>query len=128
MLLQAATLAWNKHASIVAYAAHHGDYAQYPDCREVFVDAFNNMLATAMVGQEIKVEAPFMYFSKAQIVRLGSNLHVPFELTWSCYEGNELQCGLCGTCYERRVAMREAGVIDPSLYRYEMPDYEGPNR
>jgi 7-cyano-7-deazaguanine synthase len=128
MLLQAATVAWNERASVVAYAAHYGDYAQYPDCREVFVDAFNKMLATAMVGQEIRVEAPFMYFSKSQIARLGANLDVPFELTWSCYEGSELQCGLCGTCFERRVAMIEAGVSDPTIYRHELPNYEDPNK
>src|SRR5690348_8668787 len=106
MLLQAATVAWNEHASVVAFAAHHGDYAQYPDCRAVFVNAFNSMLSVAMPDRPIKVEAPFMFFSKAQIARLGHNMNVPFELTWSCYEGgfgglDDKHCGSCGTCVER---------------------------
>ncbi len=126
MLLQAATVAWNEHAHIIAFAAHHGDHAQYPDCRQVFVDAFNTMLATAMIGQDIKVETPFMSFSKAQIARLGASLHVPFELTWSCYEGGhqgygDHHCGLCGTCWERRESFLLAGVPDPTLYAHETP-------
>ena len=128
MLLQAATVALNEHASVVAYAAHYGDYTQYPDCREVFVDAFNNMLATAMVGQDIKVEAPFMYFSKAQIARLGANFNVPFELTWSCYEGgsyglNDSHCGICGTCVERYESFKLAGVADPTTYANDPAKY-----
>ncbi|GAC1374887.1 MAG: 7-cyano-7-deazaguanine synthase QueC [Ktedonobacteraceae bacterium] len=128
MLLQAATLAWNEHARVVAYAAHHGDYAQYPDCREVFVDAFNAMLATAMIGQTITVEAPFMRFSKAQIARLGATLNVPFELTWSCYEGGnngleDKHCGRCGTCTERFEAFNLAGVKDPTEYAHNPEEY-----
>ena len=128
MLLQAATLAWNEHARVVAYAAHHGDYAQYPDCREVFVDAFNAMLATAMLGQTITVEAPFMRFSKAQIARLGATLNVPFELTWSCYEGgnnglDDKHCGRCGTCTERFESFNVAGVKDPTEYAHNPEEY-----
>jgi 7-cyano-7-deazaguanine synthase len=130
LLLQAATVAWNERASIVAFAAHYGDHAQYPDCRAAFVDAFNNMLAMAMIGQEIKVEAPFMYFSKAQITRLGAKLNVPFELTWSCYEGghegyDDKHCGLCGTCWERRESFLLAGVPDPTIYAHETPFAQG---
>jgi 7-cyano-7-deazaguanine synthase len=128
MLLQAATLAWNEHARVIAYAAHHGDYAQYPDCRESFVDAFNTMLATAMDGRTIKVEAPFMYFSKSQIARLGASLSVPFELTWSCYEGGndgleDKHCGICGTCVERYEAFKVAGVPDPTVYANDPEQY-----
>ncbi len=123
MLLQAATVAWGEKASIIAYAAHQGDYAQYPDCRKVFVDAFNQMLALAMNITTIKVEVPFMYFSKAQIARLGASLGAPFELTWSCYEGQEIHCGRCGTCVERYEAFKVAGVPDPTVYASNPEEY-----
>lgn len=128
MLLQAATLAWNEHAGVVAYAAHQGDYAQYPDCRDTFVAAFNAMLATAMDGRTIQVESPFMRFTKAQIARLGASLNVPFELTWSCYEGgndglDERHCGRCGTCTERYEAFKLAGVPDPTEYAHDPEQY-----
>jgi 7-cyano-7-deazaguanine synthase len=128
MLLQAATVAWNENASVIAYAAHQGDYAQYPDCREVFVDAFNNLLATAMDGRTIVTESPFMHFTKAQIARLGASLNVPFDLTWSCYEGGQeglgdKHCGRCGTCTERYEAFRHAGVADPTVYAYDPEQY-----
>ncbi|MBE3559279.1 MAG: 7-cyano-7-deazaguanine synthase QueC [Ktedonobacteraceae bacterium] len=128
MLLQAATLAWGVDAGIVAYAAHQGDYAQYPDCREEFVDAFNVMLASAMKGKTIKVESPFMHFTKAQIARLGASLNVPFELTWSCYEGgadglDDRHCGRCGTCVERYEAFELAGIPDPTEYANDPEQY-----
>ncbi|GHO46418.1 7-cyano-7-deazaguanine synthase QueC [Ktedonospora formicarum] len=121
MLLQAATVAWNENARVVAYAAHYGDYSQYPDCRQDFVDAFNTMLARAMDSDQVTVEVPFMRFSKAQIARLGDSLGVRFELTWSCYEGGnegygDKHCGHCGTCVERYEAFRHAGVEDPTEY------------
>jgi 7-cyano-7-deazaguanine synthase len=128
MLLQAATVAWNEHASIVAYAAHQGDYSQYPDCRDIFIDAFNTMLETAMDGQKIVVESPFIRFTKAQIARLGASLNVPFEMTWSCYEGgsnglDDKHCGRCGTCVERYEAFKVAGVPDPTLYADDPEKY-----
>lgn len=128
MLIQAATVAWNEKARVVAYAAHQGDYAQYPDCREVFVDAFNTMLSTAMNTTAIKVASPFMYFTKAQIARLGASLNVPFELTWSCYEGghdglDDRHCGRCGTCTERYEAMKLAGIHDPTVYAHDPEEY-----
>lgn len=128
MLLQAATVAWNEHAPIVAYAAHQGDYAQYPDCREVFVNAFNSMLSAAMDTTEIHVESPFMHFTKAQIARLGASLNVPFELTWSCYEGGneghgDMHCGYCGTCTERYESFKIAGIPDPTAYANDPEKY-----
>ncbi|TMC17822.1 MAG: 7-cyano-7-deazaguanine synthase QueC [Chloroflexi bacterium] len=128
MLLQAVTLAWGERASIVAYAAHQGDHAQYPDCRQSFVDAFNTMLRVAMDGAAITVEVPFMHFTKAQIAHLGASLHVPFELTWSCYEGGsggygDQHCGRCGTCVERYEALKLAGVLDLTVYAYDPEEY-----
>ncbi len=128
MLLQAATVAWNDKANVVAFAAHQGDYAQYPDCRKIFVEAFNAMLAAAMNSQDIVVETPFMQFTKAQIARLGGSMNVPFELTWSCYEGGndglgEKHCGSCGTCVERYESFKLAGVPDPTQYATDPEQY-----
>ena len=123
MLLQAATLAWGEDASIVAYAAHQGDYAQYPDCRQVFVAAFNHMLNVAMEGKSITIESPFMRLTKAQIARLGASLDVPFELTWSCYEGGNEGCGSCGTCVERYESFKHAGIPDPTTYASDPETY-----
>ena len=128
MLLQAATVAWGGHARIVAYAAHQGDYSQYPDCRKEFVDAFNQMLAVSMDSRRVEVETPFMHLTKAQIARLGARLGVAFELTWSCYEGGssglgDLHCGSCGTCVERYEAFKHAGVPDPTVYADDPEKY-----
>jgi len=99
----------------VFYAAHYSDRAVYPDCRKEFVEAIN----TAMrIGNDDQVEilAPFVQMTKAEIVLLGDTLCVPFEETWSCYEGREIHCGICGTCFERKEAFYIAGVRDPTKY------------
>ena len=99
----------------VAIGVHAGDHAIYPDCRLEFIQQFEAMaqLATA---SHIAVVAPFVNKTKAEIVKLGNDLGVPFELTWSCYKGREIHCGVCGTCYERREAFELAGVVDPTIY------------
>ena len=63
----------------------------------------------------VKVEAPFAGMSKADVVKKGLDLKVPFELTWSCYEGGEKPCGTCGTCIDRAKAFAANGVKDPAL-------------
>lgn len=127
MLIQASTAAWDVRASVVAYAAHQDDSA-LPDAREVFVQAFNKMLAVAMNTSTIKVEAPFLSFTKAQIARLGASLDVPFELTWSCFEGGknglgEKHCGKCATCLMRYKAFKLAGIPDPTMYANDPEGY-----
>ncbi len=117
MILLAVAGAWaiSLKADEVAYAAHAGDHAIYPDCREEFVGP----LATALQHadwHQVKLSRPFLAETKAGLVRLGSKLGVPFGLTYSCYEGKAEQCGLCGTCQERRSAFRDAGVPDPTRY------------
>lgn len=128
MLIQATTAAWDVEASIVAYAAHYNE-SPLPDAREVFVQAFNEMLTVAMNTSTIKVEAPFLSFTKAQIVRLGASFNAPFELTWSCFEGGsngleEKHCGKCATCLERYNAFKLAGVPDPTLYANNPKSYQ----
>jgi 7-cyano-7-deazaguanine synthase len=103
----------------VAFGAHGGDHAIYPDCRPEFVDAFT---AAARLGNkgflvpEFQVYAPFLPLSKTDIVRLGARCGVPFERTWSCYRGGTRHCGRCGTCTERREAFHQAALPDPTTY------------
>ena len=109
-------------AEAVAAAVHGGDHFIYPDCRPAFVEAFEAMQRQALDGlARIAFLAPFLRMSKADIVREGARLGVPFAETWSCYKGGARHCGRCGTCVERREAFHLAGVDDPT--RYDDPDY-----
>lgn len=99
----------------VAYAAHSGDHAIYPDCRTEFADALDNVLRLCHY-EPIRLERLFVNMTKADIVRLGAGLGVDFSHTWSCYKGGEKHCGKCGTCTERREAFALAGVPDPTAY------------
>ena len=117
MLSIACALAVTRDAGAVAFGAHTGDHFIYPDCRPEFVRAFEAMVNVAVEGlASIEILTPFLSMTKADIVRLGAELHVPFERTWSCYKGGAVHCGTCGTCYERREAFAVAGVTDPTVY------------
>lgn len=100
----------------VAYGAHAGDHAIYPDCRPEFVDALSAAAALAD-WQKIGIVNPFIHQTKAQIVAHGLALGVPFEKTWTCYQGGAIACGRCGTCVERLEAFDWAGAVDPLLYQ-----------
>ena len=99
----------------VAYAAHSGDHAIYPDCRPEFADALDGVLRLCHYWP-VKPCRPFVNMTKADIVKLGDQLGVDFSLTWSCYKGGHLHCGKCGTCVERKEAFALAGVADPTVY------------
>ncbi|MGH3158327.1 MAG: 7-cyano-7-deazaguanine synthase QueC [Streptosporangiaceae bacterium] len=103
----------------VAFGAHGGDHAIYPDCRPEFVDAFTTAARLGNAGFLVpgfRIFAPFLLLSKTDIVRLGAHCGVPFERTWSCYKGGTQHCGRCGTCTERREAFQQAGLPDPTTY------------
>lgn len=102
--------------NMVIFAAHAGDHAIYPDCRDEFVTQFDRAMQFANEWNPVKVVAPFTHLSKTDIVKFGADLNVPFALTWSCYKGNETHCGTCGTCTERKEAFKLAGVEDPTQY------------
>jgi 7-cyano-7-deazaguanine synthase len=119
MLALAYSVAVAENSSRVAIGVHGGDHAIYPDCRPEFVEAFEKMQKQAIEGfgdPNLQIFAPFLNSDKAGIVRQGAKLNVPFEQTWSCYEGGALHCGKCGTCVERREAFEAAGVKDPTQY------------
>jgi 7-cyano-7-deazaguanine synthase len=119
MLDMAVALAVARKATAVAFAAHSGDHAIYPDCRPEFVRAFTQSARIANEGflpDGFTVLAPFLDWDKTEIIQRGFELGVPFELTWSCYKGGEMHCGACGTCTERREAFELAGISDPTSY------------
>ncbi|BCH55409.1 7-cyano-7-deazaguanine synthase QueC [Agrobacterium vitis] len=122
MLAIAFGVAAAKKADAVAVAVHGGDHFIYPDCRPGFIDAFQTMQAHALEGYaDVRLLAPFVTISKADIVTEGAKYGTPFEQTWSCYKGGARHCGRCGTCVERREAFHLAGVTDPT--DYEDPDF-----
>src|SRR5690554_2308392 len=106
-------------ADAVAFGAHAGDHPVYPDCRPRFVEVYRRMVKVANKGflhPRFVLMAPFLRLSKAEIVRIGAELDVPFAETWSCYRGGATHCGSCGTCVERQEAFQIAGVADPTVY------------
>jgi 7-cyano-7-deazaguanine synthase len=108
-----------EHADAVACAVHAGDHAIYPDCRPEFIAAFQHQARLAnegFIADDFEVLTPFLHRTKAEIVRLGGQLVVPFADTWSCYRGGDRHCGRCGTCVERREAFAAAAVDDPTSY------------
>jgi len=99
----------------IAFGAHGGvNDVTYPDCTPEFADAMSRAAAVCD-DRPIRVLAPFVTWKKGDIVRRGAQLEVPFELTWSCYEGNDVPCAKCGTCIDRANAFRDARLSDPLL-------------
>ena len=100
----------------IAYAAHAGDHFIYPDCRPEFAEAMEEALGLAD-WNDLSLYRPFVDMTKADLVRLGTELGTPLEMTWSCYAGMDVHCGKCGTCVERKEAFELAKVHDPTKYK-----------
>ena len=115
MLAIAAGIAESNGLKYVMMANHGGDHAIYPDCRPEFVKA---MSAATKAGTYpgIEVLAPYTDLTKIDIARRGKQLGIDYAETWSCYKGGERHCGKCGTCVERREALRDAGIDDTTEY------------
>ena len=107
-------------AKAIVIAANQVDYSGYPDCRPEYYAAFREVarLGTkrGAEGDVIEIHTPLIRMSKADIVRRGEELGVPWELTWSCYLGGATACGVCDSCQLRLKGFREAGVSDPLPY------------
>ncbi len=109
---------WPDSSCEIWYGAHADDAAgnAYADCSLKFVNEINKAINTGTY-KLVKVVAPFVEMNKAQIVELGLKLEVPYELTWSCYEGGKRPCGRCGTCRDRLKAFELNLTIDPIKYK-----------
>ena len=122
--LLSAAVSWAEtlDAGTVMIGAVEQDSSGYPDCRPAFYDAFNQLLAVgtraAAQGDApvIRVETPLIHLRKAEIVRLGVELGAPFHVSWSCYSGDSVACGVCDSCVLRLKAFREVGLTDPLPY------------
>mgnify|MGYP005887310683 CR=1 FL=1 len=101
----------------IYYGAHADDVAgrAYADCSIEFAEAISKAINIGTYGN-IKVVAPLINMNKSGVVKTGLELKVPYELTWSCYEGGEKQCGTCGTCIDRKNAFKSNGIEDPVGY------------
>lgn len=117
MLSTAAAIALSVDASVIYYGAHADDAAgrAYPDCTPAFEEAMDEAIFEGS-GQKVRMEAPLLNMNKAEVVKLGLSINVPYHLTWSCYEGKDKQCGTCGTCVDRRNAFLSNGTVDPVPY------------
>ena len=119
-LSSAASLALSNGCSEIYYGAHADDAAgnAYPDTSVAFNKAISEAIYIGS-GNALRVVAPFIDKPKSEVVRCGLELQVPFELTWSCYEGKEHACGVCGTCRDRLAAFAANNVKDPIPYEGE---------
>ena len=120
MLSIAAGFAESVGAAGLVIAAHGGDHAIYPDCREPFMQAMGDAMKLGTYAG-IELLRPFIALNKSQIAAEGARLGMDFSRTWSCYKGGDIHCGRCGTCVERREAFQLAGLIDPTTYGHTGP-------
>ena len=112
MLSIAAGLAESTGCKYLLISNHAGDHAIYPDCRGEFIEAMNNAIRFGTYTNT-EILAPFTNFTKRDIALEGREVGVPFENTYSCYNGQEVHCGTCGTCTERKEAL---DGFDPTEY------------
>lgn len=120
MLAVAAGYAETIGAEAIVIAAHAGDHAIYPDCREGFMQAMGEAITQGTYAR-LSLLRPFIAWNKARIVQRGVELKIDYARTWSCYKGGDRHCGVCGTCVERREAFQLSSVKDPTDYAASPP-------
>ncbi|HPF08695.1 MAG: 7-cyano-7-deazaguanine synthase QueC [Candidatus Cloacimonetes bacterium] len=117
-----AAIAWAEvnQAERIYIGAVEEDGSGYPDCRESFFDAMENLIQEGTKARNIRIYTPVLHMSKKDIIIKGLTMRVPFELSWSCYIDSEQACGECPSCKLRLKAFKEAGMIDPITYREKL--------
>ncbi len=117
-MLSAAT-AWAEAigASAIYIGAVEEDSSGYPDCREIFFDAYEKVIELGTVKARLQIRTPVLHLSKAEIVSTAQSLNAPLELSWSCYTSSDQACGICPSCRLRLAAFTKAGIKDPISYK-----------
>lgn len=111
-----------RNHDMVSIAAHAGDHFIYPDCRPAFIEAIEVALVVSLdglnlnAGKQPGIHAPFLNLKKKEIAAIGLAFDLPYEITWTCYEGEDKHCGKCGACNERKEAFALNNAIDPTEY------------
>src|SRR5882724_1512458 len=119
MMSIAAGLLISEHGDTLAVGVHAGDHQISPDCRPEFIVHMETTLKLANSGfldPHFQIVAPFVYMGKHDIAAIGKDFNVDYSKTWSCYKGQSLHCGRCGTCVERKEAFDLAKMQDPTAY------------
>lgn len=113
-------------ADAIFIGATATDYSGYPDCRPEFIKAFQRIANVGtrkgVEGKTVEIKAPLLFLTKAEIIKKGVTFDVPFEKTWSCYQGGEKACGRCDSCLLRLRGFKEAGIKDPVEYE-DLPEW-----
>lgn len=119
-LSSAAAIALSNSCEVIYYGIHTDDSAlnAYPDTSPAFHKAMTEAIYLGS-GNKVKIIAPFVNLSKKDVVKCGLDLKVPYELTWSCYEGKDISCGVCGTCLDRKKAFALNHTKDPLQYEVD---------
>jgi 7-cyano-7-deazaguanine synthase len=119
LLSIALSIAETVDADLVGIGVNHLDYSGYPDCRPEYIEAFNNLARLsskrAVEGHPIRIYAPLLKLTKSEIIKRGTEIGVPYHLTWSCYQGGGKPCGVCDSCILRAQGFKEAGLEDPAI-------------
>ncbi len=117
LLSKVAGIAQEREFDYIYFGAHAEDAHNwaYPDCTPEFIGAMANAIYIGTY-HKVRLITPLMWKMKHEIITLGASLEVPYEMTWSCYKGEELHCGICPTCRSRKDAFRLAGISDPTQY------------
>jgi 7-cyano-7-deazaguanine synthase len=125
LISAAVTLAEVENYSKVYAGMHASDHTKwaYPDCSPEFLGAMANAIWVGTLGR-VRLVFPFVWMTKAEVVTRGALLNVPFHLTWSCYLGGRVHCGICPTCRERIAAFAEALYRDPVEYGIATPEFD----
>ena len=114
-----AAIAWAEviEADSIYIGAVEEDSSGYPDCRESFFEAMNDVIKQGTLAANISIKTPVLHHSKSEIIQLGHSLNAPFELSWSCYFAEDQACGDCPSCQLRLKAFANSGTKDPISYK-----------
>lgn len=118
LLAVATSFAEARGAEAIYIGVQASDYSGYPDCRPEFIEAFQHVIRLGTrPDTHITLKTPFVRLNKAEILKIGMELQVPYADTWSCYQEEEVACGVCGSCHFRQEAFEALGITDPIPYR-----------